>query len=100
LQKSEKTAEYISACHGDNGSQRLDRILSKQKSGRQKVDSTHDCLKNRNEGINTTQVNTRERYYDCIQDREHNERDERNIAVPRAYRLSRDSYWEILIWAD
>jgi hypothetical protein len=54
-------------------------------------------LKNRNERVNAGQVDTRERYYYRIYDREHEDRGERNVAFSRAYRLSRDRYWEILI---
>ena len=80
-----------------DATQRLDRILSKQKSSRQKVDGTHNCLKNRNERVNTGQVDTGERYYYRIYDREHDDRGKRNVTISRAYRLSRDRYWEISI---
>ena len=68
--------------------QRLDRILSKQKRGRQKVDDTHHSLKNWNERVNTRQVDTCERDYYRIYNREHEDRCERNVAVSRTYRLS------------
>ena len=57
-------------------------------------------MKNRNEKVNTGQVETRERNYYRIQDREYDDSCERNVAAPRAYRLSRDQYREILIRAD
>jgi hypothetical protein len=75
----------------------LDRILSKQKSSRQKVDGTHHRLKNRNERVNSEQLDIRERNYNRIYDREHEHGADRSVAFSRAYRLSRDQYWEILI---
>jgi hypothetical protein len=97
LNKREKPTEYISACHGKNATHRMDRILRKQKSGGEKVDGAHNCLKNRNESVNAGEMHIRERYCERVYDRERDDGGERNIAVSRAYRLIRDHYGEISI---
>ena len=70
LYKCEKPAKDISACHSQNSTCWVDRILRKQKRSGQKIDDAHDSLNNRDESVNTGELYVPEWYRYHVYDRE------------------------------
>ena len=90
LQKREQAAENIAACENQKGPLWLDRILSKQKNGRDEIGDANDGLNNRNKNVEARRAVLHERQNDGKHDRQGNGNAERNAALLLAGRKARD----------
>jgi hypothetical protein len=56
MQEREQAAAYVAACESQNGTLRLDRILSKQKNGGDELGNANDGLNYRNIRVDTSDL--------------------------------------------
>ena len=90
LQEREQAAAYVAACESQKSTLGLDRILSKQKDGRDEVRNANYGLNHRNKRFDTPNLQRRERYDQAEHDRKENNDDQRRPALLDAGRKARN----------